>query len=136
MDFANTRIGVRLSIGFAAILLLVVAIAGIGIWRLQQTGAAVDAMVSQFLVRERLAAEWQDAVAVNAVRTMAVVRSDDSKTQKIFQAEMSATSERASALQTKLHGLSDDQGRQALGEIAAGRAAYTEMRDTVLTTRR
>jgi methyl-accepting chemotaxis protein len=136
MDFANTRIGVRLSIGFAAILLLVVAIAGIGIWRLQQTGAAVDAMVSQFLVRERLAAEWQDAVAVNAVRTMAVVRSDDSKTQKIFQAEMSATSERASALQTKLHGLSDDQGRQALGEIAAARAAYTEMRDTVLTTRR
>ncbi|MDB5765713.1 MAG: hypothetical protein JWQ61_527 [Collimonas fungivorans] len=135
MNFTNTRIGVRLGVGFTAILLLVVAITGIGIWRLQQTGAAVDTMVSQFLVRERLAAEWQDAVAVNAVRTMAVVRSDDSKTQKILQSEMSATSERASELQTKLHGLSDDQGRQALGEIAAARAAYIEMRDTVLTTR-
>ncbi|WP_211466629.1 methyl-accepting chemotaxis protein [Collimonas silvisoli] len=135
MNFKNTRIGGRLAVGFAAILLLVVAITGIGIWRLQQTGAAVDTMVSQFLVRERLAAEWQDAVALNAVRTMAVVRSNDSKTQQIFQSEMSATSARASDLQTKLHALSNDEGRKALAEIAAARATYTELRDTVLTTR-
>jgi methyl-accepting chemotaxis protein len=135
MNFNNTRIGVRLAVGFTAILLLLVAITGIGIWRLQQTGAAVDIMVSQSLVRERLAAEWQDAVAVNAVRTMAVVRSNDSKTQQIFQSEMSATSARASELQTKLHALSDDEGRKALAEIAAARATYTDMRDTVLATR-
>ncbi len=135
MQFTNTRIGVRLAVGFTSILLLVVAITGIGIWRLQHTGAAVETMVEQSLVRERLAGEWQDAVAINAVRTMAVVRSDDSKVQKIFQSEMGATSERASELQTKLHGLSDDKGRQELAEIAAARAAYTEMRDTVLTTR-
>ncbi|AMO98869.1 methyl-accepting chemotaxis (MCP) signaling domain protein [Collimonas arenae] len=135
MALANTRIGVRLAIGFTLILLLVVVITGVGIWRLQQTGAAVNAMVSQFLVRERLAAEWQDAVTINAVRTMAVVRSNDSKTQQAFQSEMSATSERASELQTKLHGLSSEEGRQALGEIAAARAAYTELRESVLTTR-
>ncbi|HWW08210.1 methyl-accepting chemotaxis protein [Collimonas sp.] len=135
MNFRNTRIGVRLAVGFTLILLLVVAITGIGIWRLQQTGAAADAMVSQSLVRERLAAEWRDAVAVNAVRTMAVVRSNDSKTQQIFQSEMSATSARASELQTKLHGLSNEEGRKALAEIAAARAAYTELRDAVLTTR-
>ncbi|AIY40308.1 Methyl-accepting chemotaxis protein I (serine chemoreceptor protein) [Collimonas arenae] len=135
MRFADTRIGIRLAIGFTSILLLVMLIAGIGIWRLQQTGAAVENMVSQLLQRERLAMEWQDLVATNAVRTMAVVRSDDSRTQEYFQAAMSANSERASELQTKLHGLSNDEGRQALGEIAAARAAYTELRETVLTTR-
>ena len=121
--------------GFTLILLLVVVITGIGVWRLQQTGAAVNGMVSTFLVRERLASDWQDAVTVNAVRTIAVVRSNDSKVQQEFKAEMGATSERASELQTKLHGLSDEKGRQALGEIAAARAAYTELRETVLTTR-
>ena len=135
MRFADTRIGVRLAVGFTCILLLVVLITGIGIWRLQQTGAAVDNMVSQLLQRERLAVQWEDVVATNAVRTMVVVRSDDSRTQQYFQAEMSANSERASELQTKLHGLSDDKGRQALAEIAAARAAYTELRETVLTTR-
>lgn len=135
MRFADTRIGLRLAVGFTSILLLVALITGIGIWRLQQTGAAVDNMVSQLLQRERLAVQWEAVVATNAVRTMAVVRSDDSRTQQYFQAEMSANSERASELQTKLHGMSDDKGRQALAEIAAARAAYTELRETVLTTR-
>lgn len=135
MRFANTRIGARLAVGFTSILLLVVAITGIGIWRLQQTGAAVETMVSQFLVRERLATEMQDSVTVNAVRTIAVVRSNDSKIQKIFQSEMGATSERNSELLTRLRALSDDKGRQGLTDIVAARTAYNGIRDTVLTTR-
>lgn len=135
MKFSDTRIGVRLAFGFTCILLLVVLTTGVGIWRLQQTEAAVDNMVSLLLQRERLAAEWQDVVATDAVRTMAVVRTDDSRTKQYFEAEMSANSERASELQTTLHDLSDEKGRRALAEIAAAYADYTELRETVLATR-
>jgi len=135
MTFANTRIGVRLGLGFTLILMLVAMIAGIGIWRLQQTGTAVDAMVSEYLVRERLATEWESAIALNSVRAIALTRSDDTKTQAYFALQMKATSERASELQVRLQALANDQGRQALAEISIARNTYTDIRKTVLASR-
>ena len=52
----NLRIGTRLGIGFALVLLLMACIAGIGVFRLQGVGDAVQEMVQRSLVKERLAA--------------------------------------------------------------------------------
>lgn len=136
MTFANTRIGSRLALGFTLILLLVAMIAGIGIWRLQQTGKAVEVMVSQYLLRERLATQWESAVTINSVRTIALTRSDYIKTQESFSAQMKATSERATELQNRLQSLVNDQGRQGLAEIAAARESYVEIRKSLLASRK
>ena len=42
MNIRNFKIGTRLAIGFALVLLLLSLIAGIGIWRLQAVGDATE----------------------------------------------------------------------------------------------
>ena len=52
------KIGTRLGGGFALVLALVAAIAGIGVLRLQGVGDATHDMAQRSLVKERLAAGW------------------------------------------------------------------------------
>lgn len=81
----NFKIGTRLGIGFALVLLLLSVIAGLGVWRLQNVGDATEEMVRQALVKERLAANWLVATSTNSVRTLALVKSTDPEDQKCFQ---------------------------------------------------
>ena len=77
MNIRNLRIGIRLALGFGAVLLLLGSISGLGIWRLQQVGEAADAMAKRTLVKERIAAEWLVATSTNSFRALALVKSDD-----------------------------------------------------------
>jgi methyl-accepting chemotaxis protein len=92
MLIRNFKIGTRLGLGFALVLVFLTAIAVLGIWRLQGVGHATSDMASQALVKERLAADWLVSTSTNSVRTFALVKTDDPHDQEYFQKAIAKTS--------------------------------------------
>ena len=84
MSLKDLKIGTRLGLGFTAMLLLMAFIAGIGVLRLTSVGQATDEMVSQALVKERLAAEWLTNLKSNTVANYAMVKTTDAQVAAYF----------------------------------------------------
>ncbi|MBT2337262.1 MCP four helix bundle domain-containing protein [Variovorax paradoxus] len=129
----NLKIGMRLGIGFALVLALMACIAGIGVFRLQGVGDAVQEMVQRSLVKERLAANWLLNTSSNSVRTFALVKSNDAEVQAYLQKQMSTTSERISETQTRLEAMLDSPDEQAISaDIKEKRTQYVGLRNAIL----
>ena len=129
----NLKIGTRLGIGFALVLALMACIAGIGVFRLQGVGDAVQEMVQRSLVKERLAANWLLNTSSNSVRTFALVKSNDAEVQAYLQKQMSKTSAGISETQAKLEAMLDSSEEQAISaDIKEKRSQYVGLRNTIL----
>ena len=105
MTIKNWTIGMRLGAGFALVLALLVAVAGIGVLRLQGVGEATQDMASRTLSKERLATAWQLGTATNSVRTFSLLKSDDVQVQAHLQKQIAATSATISETQKALEAL-------------------------------
>ena len=90
--FNNLNIGTRLAAGFALTLLMVVLIAGSGIWRLNQVDVAAQATLAAPLTKERLIAEWYTQIFAAVRRTAAIVKSSDPSLTAYFKEDSAATS--------------------------------------------
>jgi methyl-accepting chemotaxis protein len=129
----NLKIGTRLGIGFALVLALMACIAGIGVFRLQGVGNAVQEMVQRSLVKERLAASWLLNTSSNSVRTFALVKSNDAEVQEYLQKHMTRTSASISETQTKLEAMLDSPEEQAISAgIKEKRTQYVGLRNAIL----
>ncbi|MET3444559.1 methyl-accepting chemotaxis protein, partial [Variovorax paradoxus] len=129
----NLKIGTRLGIGFALVLALMACIAGIGVFRLQGVGTAVQEMVQRSLVKERLAANWLLNTSSNSVRTFALVKSNDAQVQEYLQKHMTKTSAGITETQTKLEAMLDSPEEQAISaDIKEKRTQYVGLRNTIL----
>ncbi|MDH6591129.1 methyl-accepting chemotaxis protein [Variovorax sp. TBS-050B] len=129
----NLKIGTRLGIGFALVLALMACIAGIGVFRLQGVGDAVQEMVQRSLVKERLAANWLLNTSNNSVRTFALVKSNDAEVQEYLQKHMTKTSAAISETQTRLEALLDSPEERAISEDIKGkRTQYVGLRNAIL----
>ncbi len=133
MKLGDLKIGTRLGIGFALVLVLLSVIAGLGVWRLQKVGDSVDEMTRQALVKERLTAEWLQATSVNSVRTFGLVKSADLDDSKYFQKDIAQTSLRITATTKTLVGLLETpEEKKLFEESLIKRGAYTELRNAAL----
>ena len=133
MNIKNFKIGTRLGMGFAVVLLFLGVIAGLGVWRLQSVGLATEAMAQEALVKERLAAEWLVATSTNSVRTFALVKSADPDDQKYFQKSIAATSLSITETSKKLLGMLDTAEEKKLYEDSMlKRTAYIGFRTAAL----
>ena len=129
----NLRIGARLAVGFALVLILMTAITAIGIWRLQEVGSATEFMVKEALQRERLAEDWVAMTTANGVRTVALTKSTDADDQKFFQAQISETSKKISDIQKSIDAMKKEAVEQQLfAAVAEKRTAYIGIRNDVL----
>lgn len=129
----NLRIGTRLAIGFAIVLILLMATTGIGVWRLQEVGAASEQMVKEALLRERLAEDWVAATTANGVRTVALTKSTDADDVKYFQKDIDTTSKRISEIQKSIDAMKKEAAEQALfATVAEKRTAYIAIRNNIL----
>ncbi|SFN17992.1 methyl-accepting chemotaxis protein [Variovorax sp. OV329] len=127
------KIGTRLGAGFALMLALVVAVACVGVLRLQDVGDATNEMVRQALVKERLAATWLQNTNVNSVRTFALLKSNDAEVQEFLQKNMSKTSAQISETQKSIEALLNSPEELALAEdIKKKRADYIALRTGIL----
>ena len=135
----NLKIGVRLAIGFIALLMLMAVMVGLGVWRLGNIGDATDEMTQIALKKERDAVQWHAAIKENGVRTFAVMKSDDDAFQQYFQKQIDAQSAKISQLQKQVEAAITDPAayrdtRQKIFDIktAGDDARAREMTDTTL----
>ncbi len=129
----NFSIGTRLGLGFAAVLLLLLMVAGVGWWGLQAMGTATQDMATEALKKERLAAEWLVATSTNSVRTFALVKSTDEADQKAFQKSITETSQRITVISKALLERLDTPGEKRLYEDSViKRANYIALRGAAI----
>jgi methyl-accepting chemotaxis protein len=128
----NLKIGVRLGLAFTVVLLLLTALTIVGILRMQQASAMTDALLRDHVRVERMVAEWQKVVEVNAARTTAAWKVQDPADQKGFEQQMAQASGRATELQDSLGTiLQDPDGKAEHAAILAARKAYVDARKAV-----
>ncbi|MES2072064.1 MAG: methyl-accepting chemotaxis protein [Pseudomonadota bacterium] len=101
----NLRIGTRLGLGFALVLLLTALISGIGIWRLQAVAESTRAMMEEPLAKERIIDDWYRLVYAGIRRTTAIVKSSDPELGPFFAAEAAEAVKTAAALKLKMEPL-------------------------------
>lgn len=119
------KIGKRLALGFAVIMLLSIIIAAIGIWRLQVVSDVTRAMVEQSARKERLIASWYGSLRAGIVRTIAISRSADPTLKTYFLDEAKASTNNSTRLQKEIGELlSSDEEKALFQNIGERRKVY------------
>ncbi|WP_279389766.1 methyl-accepting chemotaxis protein [Paucimonas lemoignei] len=126
------KIGFRLGLGFAVLLLLMVVMSVTNLWQLQHIDDAKTAMF-EAEHKATLAQEWLRGTAINATRTFALVRSNDPEDQKLLEKQMAAQSAQVSTIQKELENLiASERGKALISTVAEKRAAYIDLRKQIL----
>ena len=125
MKFADLKIGVRLGLGFSVVLLLLAAVAGIGMWRMQALGLTNRAMVEVDLVTARIVTEWAGLSEITGVRSVAALEAGDEAGSRFFLDTIATTTKRGVELQRQLkERLDDPEAKALLAEAVAARGTY------------
>ncbi|RFP75479.1 HAMP domain-containing protein, partial [Hydrogenophaga borbori] len=136
MDVVNRfRIGPRLYLGFALVLMLLAGLTAVA-WYGLKTSHAATARVIEMDRRAALTQEWLMSTQININRVMAVATSrNDPAVDGYFKPLMSQVSERISVVQKTLEAeIQSEQGKALLKDIAERRAAYMAVRKTYFDT--
>ena len=88
----NLKIGSRLGIGFAVVLLLLAALTAIAVVRMQAAYEITDRLINTSYKNQRLVAEWAKIIELNASRTNAAWLVVDPVHQKNFEAQIGRAS--------------------------------------------
>ena len=125
-------IGTRLTAAFGALIVLLVAMAGVGAWRLEQLHQHTDDLTAVNLRMERLAGEWLQLTQTNLLRRMVVTHTEDAELAQLLTPEMNGTSPKINKLQEEIEKLVDDPDALAvLKTVADKRKAYLAVRDEI-----
>jgi methyl-accepting chemotaxis protein len=132
MKISNLKIGVRLGGGFGLMLVLMMAMAAAGIWRLQEVGRLTEKMVSEAMLKERLTAEWHNLISISGIRVIAFARNSDQAESPTEAQQAAATRARVNAIQKQLEPMLDSpEEKVLLAGVAAVRKEYAGTRDVV-----
>ena len=133
----NLKIGTRLILSFALMLVFIALVAGIGLWRINASDNTTVELTQDKLANERMISEWSKLTALNAVRTIANSKLTDSTTIKYFEDQMKATSAEITKLQNGLkERLSDDEAKRLYAAIQDRRTEYVTKRSAAQEQRK
>ncbi|MDD0815142.1 methyl-accepting chemotaxis protein [Curvibacter sp. HBC28] len=134
--FAGLRIGSRLALAFAVLILLMTAMLAVGVWRLQGIAAHTQQMMERPLTKERLVSDWYRTIHTSVRRTTAVVKSADPTLATFFAEENAAASKMSSQQQKELEALLETPEEQAVFKQLLGhRVAYVKARDAITASK-
>lgn len=124
--FKNLKIGVRLGIGFASTLALLVVVSAIGVARVGDLQAQIDMLVNQNGVKTRLANEAIQAVlSADGMRRLILIERNDETTQREI-AKRVEVSKTMSGLLDALDKFSyNPKGKATLDALSEARKPYT-----------
>jgi methyl-accepting chemotaxis protein len=126
----NLSIGRRLGLGFALILSMTVAIAAVGVGRLNDVSNATSEMMAEPLAKERLVSDFNTLLFGSMRRTMAIVKSSDPTLADFFKEENQWSTKRANILLEQVDRLlTEPEERAQLKLIMDQRVAYNAARD-------
>ena len=132
MKIRDLSIGRRLSLGFAAILAILILNTGLGIYRLQGVAESTRAMMELPLAKERLIADWYRVVFAGIRRTTAVAKSADPSLATFFAEEAKNSTAYAQGLIKKIEELATDDDKALMADLVSTRKAYVASRDGVM----
>jgi methyl-accepting chemotaxis protein len=133
MKMTNLTLGTRLSLGFAAVLLLMVAMAAFGVLRIARI-IDNNHQIAERTHRYVLAAQWKADTQMNLTRALSICKSgNNADLAAYFKPLMKTTSERIAQVQKTLEEVVvDDQGKAQMAAIAAARGNYVKLRAAIL----
>ena len=132
----NLRIGARLTLAFALILLIVAASAAVGTWRLQELASTTRELGTVHNEKLVLAARWRLNVELNWLRTRAALLDSDPGSMALWQGDMTKTSAGITVMRDRLVELSQSpQEKALLSDIDNQRKAYVDPRAALVKRR-
>ena len=135
MSLTHVRIGLRLGGAFAAVLALMAAMVAVGMLEFARIDADKNALRSAAYTHQ-LAQQWLGAIASNAVRTYARVKSASPEDAQFFAAGMKEVSARITAIQAEIEPLTTSaEGKRLLDGVGAARKSYAAARDAALAAK-
>ncbi|MBB5609053.1 MULTISPECIES: methyl-accepting chemotaxis protein [unclassified Janthinobacterium] len=131
----NLKIGTRLAVGYAVVLLLLAALVVIGLMRLQAASDMTSNMVHGTVRNQRLVAEWAQLIQVNVTRTEAMWKAADPADQQKFAQQIEQALPRLAQLQEQIGAdLIHLDARAAYAEVVSRRSAFTAAREALTKT--
>ena len=130
MDFlSNLRIGTRLGLAFALVLVITAAMSGIGVWRVGSLNDTSKQIATVELQRSMLSQRWASQIKINWVRASSALKTSDAAYIESLQKDMGATSKSISEDQKQLEAMTDGEGgKLLLAAVAKARGVYVGAR--------
>ncbi len=133
MSMSNVKVSTRLSLGFGAILLIMLALTAIGIWRMQVISDVMVTMTKQDNVRLQETMRWRENTQKNWIRTRAMLLNASPQFNAIWEPEIAATSAAISEGQKKIESLLRfEEGIRLFKGLDSHRAAYRNLRTALM----
>ncbi len=127
------KIGARLTAGFTVVLILMIAMAGTGIWELHQVADAADNLMTETVNMERNAANWLSKTTLNGERAYVLALGQTPEDTKAISASMKATTNEISEIQKWLNEQKlSDEDKRLLATVAEKRKIYIDVRKEVI----
>jgi methyl-accepting chemotaxis protein len=130
---SQLRIGHRLSLGFAVILLCAISAIGIGIARLNAVAQATQTLLDEPLATERMVSDWYRTIYTGMRRNLAVAMSNNEALDAYFATETAEQTRLSSQLQKEIEPhIQSPRERQLWSELLAIRKTYLGLREKTL----
>ena len=137
MALKNLRIGSRLGIGFAAILVLSLAGTASALYTARTSADATQTMMEQPLAKERLVADWYVLTYSAIARTSLIARSTDSTLSTVFAKPIADSVTNTTAILKKVEPLlSSPEEKETLQTILTLRKKYQDAKVQVMNARK
>jgi methyl-accepting chemotaxis protein len=132
MTLNNLKIGTRLSIGFGAVLLLMVAMTTVGFLRMAKTEEALHTSID-IAKRAKLADAWLADQRLNVTRAVAIAKSaDHTALLDHFEPMIQATSAHINEIQKTLEAtIVSERGKALFADATAKRKSFLDARTKV-----
>jgi methyl-accepting chemotaxis protein len=132
----NLNIGKKIAVVFTVVLLISVAITGVGVWQLNKMRASTKELMALPLAKERLVSDWYRTVYGGSRRTLATAKSSDNSLVAFFAEDSAAGSKEAGEILKKVKELlTSPEEEKLLKDISAARDAYNVQRVAVTKAR-
>ena len=136
MKFADIKIGIRLGLGFATVLMLMVSMVLLGYIQLVRVGDVARKMTEEELIKERLTAELASNVRQTGIRALAAVTSTDPAMVEFFKDRIRETETEDDEIINKLKArLSQAEGRARLADAQEKIQSLVAIREDLLSQR-
>ena len=133
MSMSNVKVSTRLSLGFGAILLIMLALTAIGIWRMQVISDVMVTMTQQDNLRLQETMRWRENREKNWIRTRAMLLNASPQFNAILEPEIAATSAAISESQKKIESLLRiEEDIRLFKGLDSHRAAYRNLRTALM----
>ena len=133
MSMSNVKVSTRLSLGFGAILLIMLALTAIGIWRMQVISDVMVTMTQQDNLRLQETMRWRENTQKNWIRTRAMLLNASPQFNAILEPEIAATSAAISESQKKIESLLRiEEDIRLFKGLDSHRAAYRNLRTALM----